>query len=172
MQKMRVVAMLGCGAAFLLSSGARAQESSAPKASETSKASHLGSKDPAAAQKTISELLEKKIRAMWKAFKEKDKTAYAEYLADDFMAVEEDGQGERTKAVVVREVGESMLHDYNVQLFRVDAIGPNAQFVTYENVLQFPPGSAARFQKIFISEVWVKRGGEWKSWRYQATRVK
>lgn len=109
---------------------------------------------------------------MWKAFKDKDKKAYAEFLADDFMAVEEDGQGERTKTVVVREVDESVVHDYHLQLFRVDPIAAGAQLVTYENVIQFPPGAASRFEKIFICEIWVKRGGEWKSWRYQATRVK
>jgi hypothetical protein len=126
----------------------------------------------ASAPKKLSDLLESKIRAEWAAYKNKDKKAYGEFLADDFMAVEEDGNGERTKAQVLREVDQSVVHDYQVQLFRVDPIAPGAQLVTYENMIQFPRGSANRFEKIFISEIWVRRNSEWKLWRYQATRVK
>lgn len=144
----------------------------APSPAQTNKSATSTPSGSAESNKKLADLLESKIRAAWKAFKDKDKKAYAEFLTDDFMAVEEDGQGERTKMVVLREVGDSVVHDYHVQLFRVDPIAPGAQLVTYENVIQFPPGSASRFEKIFISEIWVKRNGEWKLWRYQATRVK
>ena len=144
----------------------------APSSTEVNKSATGTPSGSAESNKKLADLLESKIRAAWKAFKDKDKKAYSEFLTDDFMAVEEDGQGERTKMIVLREVGESVVHDYTVQLFRVDPIAPGAQLVTYENVIQFPPGSASRFEKIFISEIWVKRNGEWKSWRYQATRVK
>jgi len=144
----------------------------APSSTEAHKSAAGKQAGDAASDKKLADLLESKIRAAWKAFKDKDKKAYAEFLTDDFMAVEEDGQGERTKTVVLREVGESVVHDYHVQLFRVDPIAPGARLVTYENVIQFPPGAGIRFEKIFISEIWVKRNGEWKSWRYQATKVK
>jgi hypothetical protein len=144
----------------------------APPVAETSKSGVSAKPSSADSDKKLADLLESKIRAAWKAFKDKDKKAYAEFLTDDFMAVEEDGQGERTKMVVLREVGESVVHEYQVQLFRVDPIAPGAQLVTYENVIQFPPGARSRFEKIFITEIWVKRNGEWKSWRYQATKVK
>jgi hypothetical protein len=88
------------------------------------------------------------------------------------MAVEEDGLGERDKSRVLREVGENVVYDYKLQLFRMDPIAPDAALVTYENVIQFPPRAGSRFEKIFISEIWVKRNGHWKSWRYQATKVK
>ncbi len=145
------------------------KSSTAAKKSDASKQSDSVSSDD---QKKLADLLESKIRDMWAAFKNKNKRAYGDFLTDDFMAVEEDGQGERTKTVVLREVGESVIYDYHAQLFRVDPVASGAQLVTYENVIQFPPGSASRFEKIFISEIWVKRNGEWKSWRYQATRVK
>ena len=144
----------------------------APSSTGTHKSAASKQSSSVASDKKLADLLESKIRAAWKAFKDKDKKAYAEFLTDDFMAVEEDGQGERTKMVVLREVGESVVHDYQVQLLRVDPIAPGAQLVTYENVIQFPSGARSRFEKIFISEIWVKRNGEWKSWRYQATKVK
>jgi hypothetical protein len=144
----------------------------APPSTQANKSAAGKQPGDADSDKKLADLLESKIRASWEAFKNKDKRAYAEFLTDDFMAVEEDGQGERTKAVVLREVGESVVHEYQVQLFRVDPIAPGAQLVTYENVIQFPPGAKSRFEKIFITEIWVKRNGEWKSWRYQATKVK
>jgi len=144
----------------------------APSSTEAHKAAASKQTGDAASDKELADLLESKIRASWEAFKNRDKRAYGEFLADDFMAVEEDGQGERTKTVVLREVGESVVHNYHVQLFRVDPISPDAKLVTYENVIEFPRGSVSRFDKIFISEIWVKRNGHWKSWRYQATKVK
>lgn len=144
----------------------------APPSTQANKSAASKQPGDADSDKKLADLLESKIRASWEAFKNKDKRAYAEFLTDDFMAVEEDGQGERTKAVVLREVGESVVHNYHVQLFRVDPINADAKLVTYENVIEFPRGSVSRFEKIFISEIWVKRNGHWKSWRYQATKVK
>jgi hypothetical protein len=168
--------VIGVCAVLVLACSAFGQQPAAPAVAEkpvaADKPATAKPSTSAAAQSKLNGLLESKIRMMWAAFKNKDKKAYAEFLADDFMAVEEDGQGERTKMVVLREVGESVVHEYHVQLFRVDPIAAGAQFVTYENVIEFPPGTTSRFEKIFISEVWVKRNGEWKSWRYQATRVK
>jgi hypothetical protein len=126
----------------------------------------------AAVHADLSQQLQANIRAMWAAFRDKKKQAYAEYLWDDYKAVEEDAQGERNKLRVLREVDESVVQNYTLQLFQVDPLGSDAALVTYENVIQFPPKSRNRFEKIFISEIWLKRHGQWKAWRYQATRVK
>jgi uncharacterized protein DUF4440 len=144
----------------------------APSSPEASKSAASTPSISAASDKKLADMLESKIRASWEAFKNKDQKAYAEFLSDDFMAVEEDGLGERTKSRVLREVGESVIYDYKLQLFRTDQILPGAALVTYENVIQFPPRIGSRFDKIFVSEIWVKRNGQWKSWRYQATKVK
>ncbi|MGH9712628.1 MAG: nuclear transport factor 2 family protein [Candidatus Acidiferrales bacterium] len=120
----------------------------------------------------MSDLLQANIRGMWAAFRDKKREAYADYLWDDYEAVEEDSQGERNKLRVLREVDESVVVDYTLQLFQVDPIGADAALVTYENVIKFPPKSRTRFEKIFVSEIWVQRHGQWKAWRYQATRVR
>jgi hypothetical protein len=120
----------------------------------------------------LEDQLEANVRAAWTAFKEKNKKAYSDYLWDDFMAVEEDGDGERNKLKILREVEKSVVHDFSLQLFRVDPIGSDAALVTYENIIQFPPKASLRFEKIFVSEIWLRRNGQWKVWRYQATRVR
>ncbi len=125
-----------------------------------------------AAQSKLAELLEGKVRAAWAAFQKKDKNAYGAFLTDDFQAVETDGEGERTKRQTLREVEHSMYTDYLLQLFQVQPLGPHYAFVTYESTMNFPKGSATRFRRVFIGELWTNRDGEWKMMRYQETQVR
>ena len=126
----------------------------------------------ATAQPKLADLLEVKVRAAWAAFKKRDKDGYAAFLTDDFQAVEADGDGERPKPHILREVEHSMYTDYLLQLFQVQQLGPNYAFVTYESTMQFPKGSATRYKRVFIGELWTKRDGEWKMMRYQETPVR
>ena len=126
----------------------------------------------ATAQSKLADMLEAKVRAAWATFKKKDKDGYAEFLTDDFQAVEADGDGERPKPHILREVEHSMYTDYLLQLFRVQQLGPNYAFVTYESTMQFPNGPATRYRRVFIGELWTKRDGQWKMMRYQETPVR
>ncbi|HSY97933.1 MAG TPA: nuclear transport factor 2 family protein [Terriglobales bacterium] len=129
------------------------------------------SKD-ATADPKLANLLEAKVRAAWAAFQKRDKDAYAVFLTDDFQAVEADGDGERPKLHILREVEHSMYTDYLLQLFQVQPLGAHYAFVTYESSMQFPKGSALRFRRVFIGELWTNRDGEWKMMRYQETVVR
>src|ERR1017187_3659072 len=124
------------------------------------------------AQPKPAELLEAKVRAAWATFKKKDKHGYAEFLTDDFQAVESDGDGKRAKLHVLREVEHCMYTDYVLQLFQVQPLGPNYAFVTYESSMQFPKASTLRFRRVFVGELWTKRDGQWKMMRYQETLVR
>ena len=123
-------------------------------------------------QPKLADLLEAKVRAAWDAFKKKDKNAYAEFLTDDFQAVESDGDGERAKLHVLREVEHCMFTDYQLQLFQVQPLGPEYAFVTYESSMQFPRNSTLRFRRVFVGELWIQRDGQWKMMRYQETQVR
>jgi uncharacterized protein (TIGR02246 family) len=125
-----------------------------------------------ATQPKVADLLEAKVRAAWEAFKKKDKKAYAEFLTDDFQAVESDGEGERTKLHVLGEVEHCMYTDYLLQFFQVQPLGPDYAFVTYESSMQFPKSSALRFRRVFVGELWTQRNGQWKMMRYQETTVR
>jgi hypothetical protein len=165
MRKIFVVAGVG----LLLACSVFGQQPAAPKGPPPPPTNlHSNTAAPA----DLSDLLQANIRGMWAAFRDKKKQSYADYLWDDYQAVEEDANGERNKLRVLREVDESVVNDYMLQAFQVDSLGPDAALVTYENFIKFPPKSAVRFEKIFISEIWLKRHGQWKAWRYQATRVK
>jgi hypothetical protein len=137
-----------------------------------SKPSFRGQSKSVVAEPGLSDLLESKIRTAWTAFKNKNKQAYSEFLADDFIAVYADGEGTRDKAHVLRDVDSSVVSEVLLSRFNVAPLGSDAAFVTYEAFLQFPPKAGVRFEKVYISEVWVKRDGQWKSLHYQETRVK
>jgi hypothetical protein len=147
------------------------QPAATDKASANAPAPSTPSRDTSA-QSKLAETLEAKVRAAWAAYKKRDKNSYAAFLTDDFQGVEEDGNGERPKIHILREVEHSMFSDYLLQLFQVQPLGPHYAYVTYESTMQFPKGSATRFRRMFIGELWTNRDGEWKMMRYQETLVK
>ena len=138
----------------------------------TDKTSASAPSKNAAAQPKLADLLEAKVRSAWDAFKKKDKKAYAEFLTDDFQAVESDGEGERTKLHVLGEVEHCMYTDYLLQMFQVQPLGPDYAFVTYESSMQFPKTSTLHFRRVFVGELWTQRNGQWKMMRYQETLVR
>jgi hypothetical protein len=128
--------------------------------------------DNAAARPKLADLLEARVRAAWETFRKKDKVGYAKFLTDDFQAVESDGEGERSRLHVLGEVEHCMYTDYLLQFFKVQPLGADFAFVTYESTMQFPKNSALRLRRVFIGELWALTGGQWKMMRYQETLVR
>jgi hypothetical protein len=128
--------------------------------------------EEASAQAKLKGLLEANVNAEWAAFKNKDKKAYSDLLADDFSAVEDDNQGMRTKAAAVAEVDRSVVDNYFLFAVTVIPLDPNSALVTYELTLQFPPKAVVRFKRVMVSEVWIRRSGQWKERYYQETHVR
>jgi hypothetical protein len=128
--------------------------------------------DRASAQSPLEKLLEGNVKTEWEAFKNKDKKAYGDLLADDFMAVEDDSQGQRNKSTAVGEIDRSVINSYTLFALKVLPLHPSAALVTYELTMLFPPTAQVRFKRVLISELWLKRDGQWKMRYYQETRVR
>ena len=152
--------------ALLLACFALAQQPAMKKPAEAGKPSR------AAVESKLQDMFESKVRAEWEALKKKDKKVYGELLADDYEGVEADGRGERTRIQAINEVSQGNVYDYELWGFRITALAPDATFVIYEVTIQFPPKSVLRYSRLYISELWVKRSGEWKELHYQETHVK
>jgi hypothetical protein len=125
-----------------------------------------------AAPPELTNLFDAKIKAEWQAIKNKDQKAYGDLLAEEYVAVEADGGGERYKWKALNELQASAVADYTLSFLKVTPLCPDAAFVRYEVFIKFPPKSAVPFEKILVGEIWVKREGQWKALRYQETRVK
>ena len=133
-----------------------------------------GTSSPAGSVSADSTLdtLEAKIRIEWEALKNKDTKAYGELLADDYQGVEIDGRGERNKIQSINELADENVYNYTLERFKLIPLGPDAACVIYESTMQFPPKAQVRFSRVYISELWVKRDGQWKELHYQETHVK
>jgi hypothetical protein len=124
------------------------------------------------AESMLKDMFEAKIKTEWEALKNRDKKAYGDLLADDYEGVEVDGKGERTKLQALNELPEGNVANYTLWGLNVIPVGQEAALVTYEVTMQFPPKSATRLSRVYISELWIKRAGLWKEVHYQETRVK
>lgn len=120
----------------------------------------------------LTNLLDSKIKAEWKAIENKDEKAYGELLTDDYVSVQADGGGERYKWKALSELKQSLVTDYTLSFLKVTPLCADIAFVRYEAFVKFPPKSLVRFEKILVGELWVQRGGQWKALHYQETRVK
>jgi len=120
----------------------------------------------------VQSLLETNVKTEWEAFKNKDKKAYSDLLAEDFLAVEDDNQGQRNKNAATAEIDHSVINSYNLFALKILPLESNAALVTYELTMLFPPKAAVRFKRVLVSEVWLKREGQWKMRYYQETRVR
>src|ERR1700722_1028023 len=126
----------------------------------------------AASDSGLKEVFEAKVKAEWEAIKNKDKKAYADLLADDYQGVEVDGKGERTKLQALAELSETNVFNYTLWGFKVIPAGPDAALIIYESTLEFPPKAQVRYSRVYITELWLKRAGQWKEVHYQETHVK
>lgn len=149
--------------ALMVAASALAQSSPSPSPTPPAKA---------AAASPLEALLGANVKAEWDAFKNKDKKAYGDLLADDFAAVEDDNQGMRTKRAAVAEIDRSVVNQYFLFALHVLPVNANAALVTYELTMQFPPTAVVRFKRVLVSELWLKREGQWKLRYYQETRVR
>jgi hypothetical protein len=158
---------LGAGLVLLLASSSFAQQpANQEKMRQGNPSGH------ASAPSDLQQVLESKARAEWKALKTRNKKAYGDLLADDFVAVEDDGNGERNKIQAIAEIDRSNIFNYSMSFFNAVQLAPDVAFVRYEVTMQFPPKAVVRYKRVLASEIWFKRGGEWKLCRYQETRVK
>jgi len=143
-----------------------------PSAAPSKTAGEKQSANNGSADSALKDMFEGKIRAEWEALKMKDKKAYGELLADDYQGVEVDGRGERNKIQAVNELAEQNVFNYTLWGYKFFPLGPDAALIIYESTMQFPPKAQIRFSRVYISEIWVERAGQWKILHYQETRVK
>lgn len=141
-------------------------------AQSTGQATNPQAEQSAGRDSALKEMFEAKIKTEWEALKNKDKKAYGALLADDYQGVEVDARGERNKIQSINEVSNLNVYNYNLWGFKLIPLGPDAAFVIYEVTIQFPPKSVMRYSRIYVTELWVKRAGQWQEVHYQETQVK
>ncbi len=152
---------------FMCSAWAQKPE---PKADANTKVAAGTPADKAEAE--LRDLLLAKVTAEWEATKNKDMEAYEKLLADDAVILPTDGNGTRNKLKGVFQLKETAVASYLLANFRVLPLCPDAAHVTYESTVTYPRWAQFRVSRLYISELWLKRDGQWKMRWYQETAVK
>ncbi len=120
----------------------------------------------------LKHMLEEKIEAEWAAIKKQDRKAYGDLLADDYEGVGIDGKGERNKIQSINDLDYGNVASYTLWGFKSIPLDADSALAIYEVTMMFPPKSAIRFSRVYITELWMKRADEWKIVHYQETHVK
>jgi ketosteroid isomerase-like protein len=129
-------------------------------------------KKDAAAKGAAGGGLEAKVRKGWEDFKAGNKDAYAAAMADDSTAVWADMKPPRDKAAQVRDMSSIKLDSYTLSNIKVTPLGPDAALATYTAKVSFTADGKKMTPNMAVTEVWAKRGGEWKCVRYQESEIK
>lgn len=116
--------------------------------------------------------LEARVRALWEAFKNKDKSALAAMLDGGFRQFEEGLSAFGDKKTEVNAVDDFELVSYTLSDFTVKSIGPSAALVTYIARYDGKSGGEVSKGHSVFGEVWIRSGSEWKAFYMQETYVK
>jgi uncharacterized protein (TIGR02246 family) len=117
--------------------------------------------------------LEQMEKAGWQAYKNKDAKAFKALCWPDYTAVLADGAGERSLESTVAAMKEITILEYTLSGFRVSVIGPQSAILTYTATSRIQIGKGQpQSSKMAITDVFVKRDGEWKSIRYHESEIK
>lgn len=127
---------------------------------------------PKSSSKSGSSSLEATLRKSWEDFKNQNKDAYAAVLADDTTQVWADNKPPRDKAAAIKDMPSIKLDSYALSNMKITMLGPDAALATYQAKVSFTADGKKVSPMLAITDVWVKRGGEWKDLRYQESEIK
>jgi hypothetical protein len=127
-------------------------------------------KSAAAKGKSIAAPNQATIEKAWADFEKKDGAAVSSILADDAIEIWADGKGPHDKKSTLDGMKSMNMEKYSLSDFKFRPLGDKAALADYRANVKFK-GDAKEY-KLLVSEVWQKRGGEWKLAHYQETEVK
>jgi len=110
------------------------------------------------------------IEKAWADFEKKDAAAVSGILADDAIEIWADGKGPHDKKSTLEGMHSMNIEKYTLSDFKFAPLGPRVELADYRANVKFK--GAAQEYKLVVSEVWEKRGRDWKLVHYQETEVK
>jgi Ni/Co efflux regulator RcnB len=136
------------------------------QAQSAASAGKEGSRDSA-----LQTVLERREKQGWEAFKNKDRNGFSAIATDDYTAVIADGNGERDLNGTLDSMKEITIESYTLSDFKLTLIGAHAALLRYRASASYTIGTQPISGKLAVSDIWVKRGSQSKSLRYQETEM-
>ena len=116
--------------------------------------------------------LERLEEQIWETFKNNDKKGFSALETDDYTAVYADGNGDRDLQGAVDSMKNITIISYSLSNFKLTPICSNVVLLRYQAAASYTVGAQAFSGKLAVSDIWVKRGGQWKSFHYHETEMK
>ena len=110
------------------------------------------------------------VRQGWQDFKDQKKDAYGADLADDATQVWADNKPPRDKATALKDMMSYKLDSYTLSNMQITMLGPDAAVATYMAKVMFSGEKAPH--NLAVTDIVVRRGGQWKDLRYQESEIK
>ena len=134
---------------------------------------NAGHENTASAPSSLQSVLEQREKAVWETFKNKDRKAFADLIADDYTGVFADGQGEHEGQRALGAMNQINIRRYSLGDFKLSPLGENAALLRYTASANFAlSNGSGQDAKLAVGDIWVKRGAHWQSLRYQETEMK
>jgi len=127
-------------------------------------------KSAAAKGKTAAAPNQATIEKAWVDFEKKDAAAVGNILAEDAIEIWADGKGPHDKKSTLDGMRAMNIEKYALSDFKFTPLGEKVELADYRATVKFK--GAAQEYKLVVSEVWEKRGRDWKLVHYQETEVK
>jgi len=119
----------------------------------------------------VKETLVKLEKQSWEAWKNRDGKFFQDFLSDDH--VEVGFGGPTNKATVVAGVASPVcsVKSYEVDKFELTMLDPNTALLTYHAAQDTTCNGNAVPSPVWVSSLYVRRGGRWLNALYQQTRT-
>ena len=121
---------------------------------------------------SLQATLEKLEKDGWDAFKNKDKKAYSALCTPDYTAVFADGSVHDLNGAL-ESMKDLTLNRYTLSDLKLTSLGAEAAVLTYRAAINLTVGQQKpQDMNLAVTDVWVKRGGQWKAIRYHESPAK
>ena len=126
---------------------------------------------PAAKPADSNATLSKLETQGWELFKNKDKK-WGSLCAPEYTGVFADGSVNNLSQAL-QAMSSFTINHYSLSDIKVVPLGPNAAVVNYTAAVNITSsGGKPQDEKLAVTSVWVKRGGQWKNIRYHESPAK
>jgi len=135
-------------------------------------ASHAPAQTQATDKDAIKDSLVALEKRSWEAWQKRDGSFFQNFLADDH--VELGFAGRANKATVVTFVGSPacVVKSYSVDKFELTIFDSGTALLTYHAEQDTTCGGNAVPSPVWVSSLYVKRGGRWLNALYQQTQTR
>jgi ketosteroid isomerase-like protein len=124
-----------------------------------------------APQDSASKDVEKALRALNEAFKNRDADAIQRLMTDNHVAITPYYRGPRTKAEQLKNLPDLKMTEYTMGAVKVTLISKDIALITYPLTMKGTYQGKELAPKNYASAVWVLQNGKWLEASYQETAI-